>query len=191
MINLRSICAALLIVATPAAAQDWTARTIVKSLEGPAHEALMTLIARDTTVLAPFETDGCSGGLSDAWKMVAANYPDFAPVHESKPPWEACCVTHDRAYHKAGDALDASSSFAARVDADMALRACVITTGQSRVDALVQEYDVTPDQVAVAYDSIAQAMYLAVRFGGGPCSGLPWRWGYGYPHCSVLTGALD
>jgi hypothetical protein len=75
--------------------------------------------------------------------------------------------------------------------ADAALRACVIETGESRVTDLVQEYDVTPDQVAAAYDGIAQAMYLAVRFGGAPCSGLPWRWGYGYPGCTVLTGAFD
>ena len=192
MISPKLALVALMLVTTnSAAAQDWTAGAVAQSLEGPAHEALMALIERDATVLAPFETDGCSGGLSDTWKMVATNYPNFVPVHQSKPPWESCCVTHDRAYHNAANAPDAASSFAARQVADAALRACVIETGESRVTDLVQEYDVTPDQVAAAYDGIAQAMYLAVRFGGAPCSGLPWRWGYGYPGCTVLTGAFD
>ena len=34
-----------------------------------------------------------------------------------------------------------------------------------------------------AYETISEAMYQAVRAGGAPCSGLPWRWGYGWPQC--------
>ena len=33
------------------------------------------------------------------------------------------------------------------------------------------------------YAAIAELMYRAVRIGGIPCSGLPWRWGYGWPEC--------
>ena len=29
----------------------------------------------------------------------------------------------------------------------------------------------------------AELMFYAVRIGGGPCSGLAWRWGHGWPPC--------
>jgi hypothetical protein len=37
--------------------------------------------------------------------------------------------------------------------------------------------------VGFIYQGIADLMYRAVRLGGIPCSGLPWRWGYGWPAC--------
>ncbi len=172
-------------------AQDWSSGAVMRALEIPAHEGLMTLMGNPDTTLAPFETDGCSGGLSDAWRVVAGQFPDFDEIHQSAPPWESCCVTHDAAYHNADSALDARASFDARLIADRALRTCVAATGGDRVDALVAVYRVNPDQIARAFEAIADAMYMAVRIGGRPCSGLPWRWGYGYPSCSVLTGALD
>ena len=167
MISPRALIALALLSGT-AGAQDWTAGQAARTLEGPAHEALMAVQARPETSLAPFETDGCSGGLSDVWRLVAGRLPDFAAAHQSLPLWEACCVTHDRAYHRAGGATDAGASFAARLHADRALRSCVTVTGADRVDALATAYEVTPDQIAAAYDSIAQAMFLAVRFGGRP-----------------------
>ena len=51
-------------------------------------------------------------------------------------------------------------------------------------------YDVEEDTVRQAYATVAGAMFLAVRLGGGPCTALSWRWGYGYPHCVVLPGDL-
>ena len=36
----------------------------------------------------------------------------------------------------------------------------------------------------------ADMMYRAVRIGGGPCTGLPWRWGNGWPGCNPI-GDLD
>lgn len=153
--------------------------------EMPAHRALMARVAATGAALAPFETDGCSGGLSSSWELVADRFPDFADVHEQAPPWESCCVVHDRAYHDAGGATGAGASFDARLAADTALRACVIDTGETRIDQVAAVYDVPPDQVRAAYRTIAGAMYLAVRFGGGPCSGLPWRWGFGYAHCAL------
>ena len=33
------------------------------------------------------------------------------------------------------------------------------------------------------HEAVASLMYRAVRLGGIPCSGLPWRWGYGWPEC--------
>ncbi len=181
----------LCLLVAPAAAQDWAEGAALRTLERPAHQRLLDRIAQPGTTIAPFETDGCSGGLSEAWQVVGQRFPDFAAAHQSRPPWEACCTTHDQAYHNAGAANDADHSFDARLAADRALQACVVDTGASRVAALAGHYDVTPDQITAAYDSIANAMFLAVRFGGGPCSGLPWRWGYGYPGCSVLTEVFD
>ena len=36
------------------------------------------------------------------------------------------------------------------------------------------------------FGETSEAMFLAVRFGGGPCSGLPWRWGFGYLGCTIF-----
>lgn len=179
------------LIAGPVAAQSTDESSLSRSLELPAHAALQSLISRNETDLAPFTTDGCSGGLSQVWALVAENFPDFHETHADEPPWQGCCVTHDRAYHNAGGAQDAATSYSARLHADEILRGCVIQTADARMDDLMSLYDVDEDQVRAAYNTIAGAMYLAVRFGGAPCSGLPWRWGFGYPQCTVLTGALD
>lgn len=44
----------------------------------------------------PFETDGCSGGLSLIWRLATGR----------PPPWEGACVDHDRAYWAGGDKRD-------------------------------------------------------------------------------------
>lgn len=156
-----------------------------RMLEMPAHGALAALRADPGTELAPFATDGCSGGLSSTWEIVAQSFPDFAGTHDQKPPWEACCVTHDRAYHDAGPDPEPEASYEARLVADQKLWSCVVATGQAREAELAVDYDVSRDQVARAYNAIAGAMFSAVRLGGLPCSGLPWRWGYGYPDCTL------
>jgi len=165
-------CAALCIFVAPVAAQDWSVGGVMRVLEIPAHEQLLAGITDPDTQLAPFETDGCSGGLSTSWRALAAQFPTFAQEYQSRPPWENCCVTHDRAYHHAGGAANPAASFQARLEADLALKSCV---SAAHVDWGHDER---------TYERIAAAMYVAVRVGGGPCSGLPWRWGYGYPACS-------
>ncbi|MEM1431727.1 MAG: hypothetical protein AAGG09_19900 [Pseudomonadota bacterium] len=162
-------------IAGAAAAQE--------ALETAAHSRLMARIAAPDSALAPFTTDGCSGGLSEIWADVGAALPAFAEVHGETPPWEACCVTHDRAYHEAGGATDAEESYAARRAADAALRTCVQAEAGGRAAALHSQYGLGPETVRTAYVVIAAAMYRAVRVGGVPCSGLPWRWGYGWPDC--------
>lgn len=175
----------LLMCASAVAAQDGgaTAPNIQRVLELPGHRALLSMIEEPDIELAPFETDGCSGGMSWSWQVVADVFPDFEAAQGAEPPWEACCVAHDRLYHGASGAMTADQSFAARLEADAALRQCVVEQGETSVSELAQRYDVTEDQVRLAYRVIGDAMYSAVRFGGGPCSGLPWRWGYGYPGC--------
>ena len=192
MTNLKPVLVGIgCLLAVSATAQSTDESSLSRSLELPAHTALQSLMGRNETELAPLTTDGCSGGLSQVWALVAENFPDFQETHADEPPWQGCCVTHDRAYHNAGGAQDAAASYSARLRADEILRSCVIDTADARMDDLVALYDVDEDQVRAAYNTIAGAMYLAVRFGGAPCSGLPWRWGYGYPQCSVLTGAFD
>ncbi|WP_373636714.1 hypothetical protein [Yoonia sp. BS5-3] len=179
---------ALILCGSAGQAQDWD---LMRWLEEPGHEALMSRIAEPGSALAPFETDGCSGGLSGAWRVVSARFPAFAAAHQAAPPWESCCVTHDRAYHNAGSAADISASFDARLAADRALEACVMATQATRRDELAATYNLTPDQIAWAYERIAGGMFAAVRLGGRPCTGLPWRWGYGYPACSGLGRLLE
>lgn len=158
---------------------------LARVAELPAHRLLMTVIA-DNPSASPFATDGCSGGLSTAWAMVASGYPEFAARHEAVPPWEPCCMAHDQVYHVAGGARTAEASWTARLVADEALRNCVLETGRARRTALAASYGVDPERVDAAYAAIAEAMLAAVRLGGAPCSGLPWRWGFGFPNCLRL-----
>lgn len=176
MITARSLAIVISLGALPASAQEF-----VRRMELPAHQALMAV--QETSALRPFESDGCSGGLSSSWELVSDTFPDFERSFSGAPPWEECCVAHDRSYHGAEGATEENQSFEARLAADRALRACVIATGREQEEYLIQRFDTTPETVKQAYATIAGAMYLAVRFGGGPCSGLPWRWGFGYPAC--------
>jgi hypothetical protein len=154
-----------------------------RTIEMPAHRSLQSIITDPENVLSPFATDGCSGGMSWSWRVVADLFPDFEEAQGATPPWEACCVTHDRAYHNAGGTKDAELSFDARLAADEELRLCVFSQGESQVSDLASRYEVSEERIRFAYKVIGDAMYNAVRFGGAPCSGLPWRWGFGYPGC--------
>lgn len=147
------------------------------------------LIARRTAAnatLAPFGSDGCSGGLSSGWAFVSKALPAVAQRHGDRPPWESCCVAHDRAYHTGGPPeADAKASFEARRAADEQLRACVIKTGEDQSDTLSADYGLERGDVLRLYAAIAGVMYRAVRLGGVPCSALPWRWGFGWPPCDA------
>lgn len=155
-----------------------------RTLEMERHEILVAVKADPANSLAPFTTDGCSGGLSFGWQYASHRYPEFADLHGETPPWESCCVTHDRAYH-AGGPRDATAeqSFSARRAADEILRQCVRETGQERAAIVAEEYDVPVSKVQILYFTVADLMYRAVRVGGIPCTGLPWRWGYGWAEC--------
>jgi len=120
-----------------------------------------------------FTTDGCSGGMSDFWSSLSSQFPALTKDLGDRLPWERCCVSHDRAYYDAAGTDTASESFTARISADQALRKCVATLG------LVEP------KYATEYTALSNVIYAAVRLGGLPCSGLPWRWGYGRPSCFV------
>jgi len=177
----RVACVCVVVAGTVQA--DEAALGLVDRLEVRSHSKLLDLREQDEVTLAPFTTDGCSGGMSATWKTVAEMFPGFAELHEHTPPWESCCVTHDQAYHLGGAVLTPKASFDARLEADQILEQCVLATAAENYDMLQAEYGVTVPQIDTAFRMISSAMFDAVRFGGGPCSGLPWRWGYGWPQC--------
>ena len=153
-------------------------------LEIGLHEKLLSVKGNPDNALTPFTTDGCSGGLSVGWEYLANHVPHFQEKHGSTVPWEPCCVDHDRLYHSGGEQhIDVTASFEARHNADLELKNCVMLIGQKRSPELMKEYELSAAEVEQLYTTIANLMYGAVRVGGIPCSGLPWRWGYGWPHC--------
>lgn len=44
----------------------------------------------------PFTTDGCSGGMTLLWNF----------LFDRNPPWNGCCVEHDKFYWQGGTAED-------------------------------------------------------------------------------------
>lgn len=163
---------------------DPTIDFVERNLEMRAHETLISMIGVTSSVLTDFTTDGCSGGLSDNWEMLAGRFPEFAAQHGEIPPWQECCVTHDRKYHAGGGGLEsAQESFERRKMADLALKSCVVETGVQRSSVLSEQYGLTEDEIRNLYQIISGVMYRAVRLGGAPCTGLSWRWGYGWPRC--------
>jgi hypothetical protein len=148
------------------------------------HERLVKTRKSKGAKLASFASDGCSGGLSAGWRLIASTLPAIAARYGDRPPWESCCIAHDRAYHiGAGPDADAETSFDARRLADEELRQCVMRVGEERMPALTAEYGLRYDEVSQLHRRIADIMHGAVRLGGVPCTGLPWRWGFGWPHC--------
>lgn len=101
------------------------------------------------TEIKPFTTDGCSGGMSWFWKT----------FFRKLPPWEKCCIAHDKAYWRGGTKEQ-------RKKADRKLQECVTKKGYPRMGKL---------------------MYHAVQLGGSPLLPLPWRWGYGYNYYKGYT----
>ncbi|MEP4036887.1 hypothetical protein [Pseudophaeobacter sp.] len=154
-----------------------------RDLELGTHAVLLERIADLAETPSEFTSDGCSGGLSESWRQVAGYWPGFAARYSKAPPFEPCCVTHDRAYHDITGARSAMASYDARLAADQALRLCVQQLAQEQGAELAWVYGVSPEVLQQAFWRLSQAMFYAVRFGGEPCSGLPWRWGYGYPNC--------
>jgi len=132
--------------------------------------------------LINFKTDGCSGGLSDAWNGFAKIFPEFKQHFSDRPPWESCCVTHDRAYWK-GEIED---GFVKRLHADKTLRQCVLNYGTENSRRLASKFNISEENILTQINLTSTLMYHAVRLGGMPCSFLPWRWGYGWPHCEIL-----
>jgi hypothetical protein len=186
---LSCLVAMLLVIATPVASaqedsEPLPPRNFDYRIEIGQHEQLVKIRKSASARLSVFVSDGCSGGLSVGWDFVSTAFPAIARYHGDKPPWERCCVAHDRLYHAGGPTnADAEMSYKARRDADEQLRRCVIEVGQERAGDLATAYGLTRERVVLLYQGIAEIMYRAVRLGGAPCTWLPWRWGFGWPQC--------
>ncbi len=128
-----------------------------------------------------FSTDGCSGGMSEMWTYLANISPEFARRLGKRPPWESCCVAHDVEYWR-GESIN---GFEKRQQADLELRQCVLETGQDEADNLAYQLGMSKAEMLEMINLTADLMYTAVRVGGLPCSGLPWRWGHGWPVCAI------
>ncbi|MGD8559011.1 MAG: hypothetical protein PVF34_13305 [Gammaproteobacteria bacterium] len=155
---------------------------IDRRLENISLEKLAHVQADPHNKPAPFTTDGCSGGLSDGWEYLADRFSSFREQLGLKPPWEACCIAHDRAYWKG----ETSDGYEKRLQADKELRQCVIDTGHRRSGELAERLETSAEQMEDAFNVAAALMYRAVRLGGKPCTRLPWRWGYGWPPCPLI-----
>lgn len=153
-------------------------------LEISGHEKLTALKNNPLNQLSDFVSDGCSGGLSIGWEYLAGKIQKFEEIHGTKPPWEGCCVSHDRSYHAAGGrGISAVEGFELRKRADQLLKLCVQRTGAERSAELGSAYGASGEEIELLYEFISVLMYRAVRIGGLPCTGLSWRWGYGWPDC--------
>ncbi len=185
----RNLVSSLLLTAiwVPWATAQETSSGLAKQIELHAHRRLEALRLSPNSEPAPFTSDGCSGGMSATWDIVARMIPGFEDIHMASPPWEDCCVAHDRVYHRAGSDRSPKASYNARLATDEALQTCVRMTADKRRDQLKKQYEIDDSTIDQAYDLISASMFDAVRFGGAPCSGLPWRWGYGWPHCGVFS----
>ncbi len=132
-----------------------------------------------------FTSDGCSGNLSQGWEFLADSMPGFVDQFGQRPPWEHCCIDHDRSYWR-GEVVD---GFEQRAQADEMLRQCVIANGDELAPRLAVKFELTEAQVREGFLLVADVMHRAVRLGGQPCSLLPWRWGYGWPNCAFALPA--
>lgn len=137
--------------------------------------------SRPGAQLSPFTTDGCSGGMSEAWYLLAHQIPSIKTTLGEKPPWEQCCVDHDRVYWIGVT----KNGYGIREQADHVLKNCVIKTGAEKSKQISKASGFKQEEIERLFKIAAEMMYQAVRIGGKPCSLLPWRWGYGWPQCQI------
>jgi hypothetical protein len=135
---------------------------------------------RPGVVIDEFSTDGCSGGMSSVWSYLAEVSPRFAARLGEVPVWENCCVAHDRHYWQG----ESRNGYQQRLAADEELRQCVRQTARDQSSQLARSLGLSEQEVIESIDLTADLMFEAVRAGGGPCTGLPWRWGHGWPNCA-------
>ena len=146
---------------------------------------MMELLAKqqtaDDAIISSFRSDGCSGGMSSSWQQLALVSPTFARIAGNQPPWTHCCVAHDRSYWRG----ETDSGYQKRLQADNELRSCVNRWGIEKGDDWAKKLGVNQQEIIGITRLTAELMYTAVRLGGAPCTGLPWRWGHGWPECQI------
>lgn len=189
----RRVIAAMLIVSSMAVSRantDDTSESTLHEVNAQFEIWQMSILARIQTTpgftIQPFTTDGCSGGMSEAWYFIAGKIPAFASRYGNKPPWEECCVEHDKAYWRG----ETEHGYEKRLAADKQLQQCVFDFGKQHAQEYAEKYELQIATVEQNFSIAADLMYHAVRAGGKPCSFLPWRWGYGWPQCVADNSVL-
>lgn len=131
--------------------------------------------------LTLFVSDGCSGNVSQNWKIVVEQLSDtsqsFAQTYKGAEniPFEYACVEHDKVYH-AGN-----GGYTGRLQADLQLRSEIISYGIENASVIQARTQLdTPEEAIFLYEKLAEAIYRGVRLGGAPCTNEPYAWGYGY-----------
>lgn len=181
--KLHGILLIWLLGAGPAiAGSDKPIKSLDQELEEHEMARLAEVQADPANHLTDFITDGCSGGLSAGWTTLSKTIPIFKTKFGEHPPYEFCCVTHDRAYWR-GETKD---GYQQRLLADKALRQCVMSYGTEHRQEFAREFNLSEETIVNNFQIISGLMYYAVRAGGKPCSYLPWRWGYGWPDCPFI-----
>jgi len=175
-----------LLGSAPAVAQDLL-NQVAREIEEQGMQRLRAQQTRPGVKIDAFNSDGCSGGMSQTWKSVAGIWPEFARGVGNLPPWEYCCVAHDRDYWR-GDSIN---GFDKRLQSDIDLRQCVEEAGRQQAGQIAQRIGLTRDEVIEVFGFAAGLMYQAVRLGGGPCTGLAWRWGHGWPPCDLESEPVN
>ena len=153
---------------------------IIEALESQQMLRLAVQQNRAGITIGEFSSDGCSGGMSSAWSYLSDILPKFADYAGHKPPWEHCCVTHDRQYWRGVS----DNGLVMREQSDTQLRQCVQQTGEEKSEQISEDLGLPEQDIKELINLTANLMFQAVRIGGAPCTGLPWRWGYGWPSCS-------
>jgi len=153
---------------------------VVEALENQQMKRLAAQQNRPNVFITEFRSDGCSGGMSETWSNLADVFPEFARFAGDKPPWEQCCVDHDLRYWRG----ETENGFSKREYSDTVLRECVKLTGAEQSDAIAARLGLPEQEIITLINLTGDLMYHAVRVGGAPCTGLPWRWGHGWPPCS-------
>ncbi len=179
------LCCSLL-CGSPATAQSPLGE-IAREIEEQNMQRLRAQQTRPGVTIDAFDSDGCSGGMSETWQSVAGIWPEFARQIGTTPPWEYCCVAHDRDYWRG----ESSGGFDKRLQADIELRQCVEEAGRQQSGRIARRTGLSRDEVVEIFNFAAQLMYQAVRIGGGPCTGLAWRWGHGWPPCDFDSVPLN
>ena len=149
--------------------EDWTMQLLAK------------IQARPDAKMIKFESDGCSGGLSAGWNSFAKVFPAFKKDYGDRPPWEYCCVTHDKDYWMG----ETENGYEKRLKSDLVLKQCVIDWGKVNSEQVAKKLNKSAKKIEAQVNITAELMFNVIRVGGKPCSFLPWRWGYGWPHCSI------
>ncbi len=171
------LCLSGLFLTTAVIAETWLVEG-VREFEELRLQQLKTV--QSNSSITAFSTDGCSGFQSQNWSIFANTLPGFEKQFGNKPPWESCCVAHDKTYWR-GEVLN---GYAKRQNADETLKQCIIATGVKMAPQLSHKFSVSEDHINKVFSTTAELMHRAVRLGGLPCSLLPWRWGYGWNNCA-------